>query len=80
MELRALTEKYEPSNLRIYLTGDGPEVYEEAFLSTAKSDGANFEPTLILVGTRLGLEQITPVYWQALEACLQMPQSVGIAG
>ncbi|TQS37106.1 hypothetical protein Golomagni_02431 [Golovinomyces magnicellulatus] len=46
----------------------------------AKPDGLNFKPTLILVGTRLGIEKITPVYWEALGASLRMPQSMGIAG
>lgn len=46
----------------------------------AKPDGATFVPTLVLVGTRLGLDKITPVYWEALKASLQMPQSIGIAG
>lgn len=46
----------------------------------AKPDGKVFIPTLILVGTRLGLDKITPVYWEALKASLQIPQSIGIAG
>jgi cysteine protease ATG4 len=64
----------------VYLTGDGLEVYEESFMKIAKPDGTNFVPTLILVGTRLGLDTITPVYWEALKSSLQMPQSIGIAG
>jgi cysteine protease ATG4 len=66
--------------LKVYITGDGLEVYEESFMSIAKSDGVNFTPTLILVGTRLGTDKITPVYWEALKSSLQMPQSIGIAG
>jgi cysteine protease ATG4 len=49
-------------------------------MSIAKADNNTFQPTLILVGTRLGLDKITPVYWEALKASLQMPQSIGIAG
>jgi cysteine protease ATG4 len=49
-------------------------------MKVAKPDGEEFHPTLILVGTRLGIDKITPVYWEALIAALQMPQSVGIAG
>jgi cysteine protease ATG4 len=49
-------------------------------MSIAKPDGVNFKPTLILVGTRLGTDNITPVYWEALKSALQMPQSIGIAG
>lgn len=77
---RALTNSYEPSGLRVYITGDGSDVYEDTFMSIAKPDGVAFKPTLILVGTRLGLDKITPVYWEALKASLQMPQSIGIAG
>lgn len=77
---RALTNSYENSSLRVYITGDGSDVYEDAFMDIAKPDGHTFRPTLILVATRLGLEKITPVYWEALKSSLQMPQSIGIAG
>lgn len=77
---RALTNSRESSDLRVYITGDGPDVYEDTFMNIAKPDGKTFKPTLILVGTRLGLDKITPVYWEALKASLKMPQSIGIAG
>lgn len=76
---RALVNAGEHS-LRVYSTGDGPDVYEDKFMAIAKPDGSQFQPTLVLVGTRLGIDKITPVYWEALIAALQMPQSVGIAG
>lgn len=66
--------------LRVYSTGDLPDVYEDAFLETARPDGQTFRPTLILVGTRLGIDKVNRVYWESLSATLQMPQSVGIAG
>lgn len=77
---RALTNNQAESELRVYITGDGSDVYEDTFMSIAKPDNTDFTPTLILVGTRLGLDKITPVYWEALKYSLQMPQSVGIAG
>ncbi|KAI1406354.1 hypothetical protein F4819DRAFT_441348 [Hypoxylon fuscum] len=77
--IQALTNENEPA-LRVYSTGDGPDVYEDNFMKIAKPDGAVFHPTVILVGTRLGIDKITPVYWEALAASLQMPQSIGIAG
>lgn len=80
MLTRALTNGQEHSSLRVYITGDGSDVYEDTFMSIAKSDSNTFQPTLILVGTRLGVDKITPVYWEALKASLQMPQSIGIAG
>ncbi|KAM0268707.1 hypothetical protein ACHAQH_009923 [Verticillium albo-atrum] len=77
--IQALANENEPS-LRVYSTGDGPDVYEDRFMDIAKPDKETFHPTLILVGTRLGIDKITPVYWDALIAALQMPQSIGIAG
>ncbi|KAI0475105.1 cysteine protease ATG4 [Xylariaceae sp. FL0804] len=77
--IQALTNATEPT-LRVYSTGDGPDVYEDNFMKIARPDGTTFHPTLILVGTRLGIDKITPVYWEALVASLQMPQSIGIAG
>ena len=76
---RALTNGND-SSLRVYSTGDGPDVYEDSFMQIAQPDGGEFHPTLLLVGTRLGIDKVTPVYWQALIASLQMPQSIGIAG
>lgn len=32
------------------------------------------------MGIRLGIDRITPVYWDALKDSLRLPQSVGIAG
>lgn len=77
---RALSNSQAKSELRVYITGDGSDVYEDKFMSIAKPNHSDFTPTLILVGTRLGLDKITPVYWEALKYSLQMPQSVGIAG
>jgi cysteine protease ATG4 len=49
-------------------------------MAVAKPDGTTFHPTLLLVGTRLGIDKINQVYEQALISTLQMPQSIGIAG
>jgi cysteine protease ATG4 len=77
---RALANQHKQTNIAVYITGDGSEVYEDGVFKIAKAKTGSFQPTLILVGTRLGLERITPVYWDALKATLQMPQSIGIAG
>ncbi|KAK2628888.1 hypothetical protein QTJ16_001991 [Diplocarpon rosae] len=78
--IQALTNGHKSSELRVYLTGDGLEVYEDSFMNIARPDGKEFIPTLILVGTRLGVDKITPVYWEALKSSLQIPQSIGVAG
>lgn len=76
---RALSDRHAETGLRVYVTGDGPDVYEDAMFRIAKQ-GLHFHPTLLLVGTRLGIDRITPVYWEAVKDALHLPQSVGIAG
>jgi len=77
---RALTNQHTPSGLRVYITGDGSDVYEDLLMKVAKSGSEKFQPVLVLVGIRLGIERITPVYWKGLQDILRMSQSVGIAG
>ena len=77
---RELAKRHQGSKFGVYITGDGSDVYEDSFMNVAKSDGNTFRPTLILVGTLLGIGKINPAYWEALSSSLQMPQSIGIAG
>lgn len=49
-------------------------------MSIARDSSGRVQPTLILLGTRLGIDHVTHVYWDALKATLQYPQSMGIAG
>ncbi|KAL2261689.1 hypothetical protein VTK26DRAFT_3618 [Humicola hyalothermophila] len=77
--IQALASQHE-SSLRVYSTGDLPDVYEDSFMAIANPEGDQFHPTLILVCTRLGIDKINPVYEEALISTLQMEQSIGIAG
>lgn len=77
---RALAQSSVPTELKVYINGDGADVYEDRFFSLATAENARFTPTLILVGIRLGIDRVTPAYWEALKASLQISQSVGIAG
>ncbi|KAF1977137.1 autophagy-related protein-like protein 4 [Bimuria novae-zelandiae CBS 107.79] len=78
--IQDLVKKYPEAGLKVYNTGDGADIYEDKLKEVAVEDDGKWQPTLILVGTRLGIEKITPRYWEALKASLQMKQSVGIAG
>lgn len=63
------------------MTSDSSDVYEDTFRSiSAANPSGHFQPTLILLGIRLGPDRITPVYYEALKASLTYPQSIGIAG
>ncbi|KAA8894136.1 hypothetical protein FN846DRAFT_443007 [Sphaerosporella brunnea] len=78
--IKALVDAHPTSSLRVHLTYEGGNVYNETFLSTAVGANGVFQSTLLLVATRLGVDSINPVYWSALKSTLQMPQSIGIAG
>lgn len=77
---RALSQEHVGTGLKVYVNGDGADVYEDSVFKLAKGDGSTFTPILILVGIRLGIDRVTPAYWDALKSSLQLPQSVGIAG
>ncbi|MCJ1477152.1 Cysteine protease atg4 [Lambiella insularis] len=77
---RALSHSQRSCGIRVYIAGDGADVYEDTLLKLARDDHGVFQPVLILLGIRLGIDRITPVYWEALKASLQLSQSIGIAG
>ena len=78
--IQALISRNSETGIRSYITADGPDVFEDVMFSIARPDGGVFQPTLLLVGTRLGIDRVTPAYWDALKVALQLPQAVGIAG
>jgi len=61
------------------MTFEGGNVYEDTFRATAMAGGV-FQPTLLLIVTRLGVDSINPLYWEPFKSTLQMKQSIGIAG
>ncbi|KAK9476967.1 hypothetical protein V1514DRAFT_310287 [Lipomyces japonicus] len=77
--IQILCQKFPNAAIRVYIGGDAGDVYEDRVLQ-ASGGLVNFRPTLILLGMRLGIEKITPIYYDALKFCLQLPQAVGIAG
>ncbi|BCS05171.1 cysteine protease ATG4 [Aspergillus luchuensis] len=78
--IEALSSQCGSPTLKVYVSNDTSEVYQDRFMNVARNSSGVFQPTLILLGTRLGIDHITPVYWDGLKATLQLPQSVGIAG
>ncbi|EEQ91369.1 Cysteine protease atg4 [Blastomyces dermatitidis] len=82
--IQALSSECKHAGLNVYVTSDGSDVYEDRFRAIASGGGTgtstDIRPTLILLGIRLGIDRVTPVYWEALKAVLKYPQAVGIAG
>jgi len=80
--IHALTDKYHEAGLRVYSRPNDSDVYIDSLMAAATQKDADdkFQPTLIVLGIRLGIEKVTAAYHSALKAALEMPQSVGIAG
>lgn len=80
--IKELSAECAAAGLRVYVTPSASEVYEDRFRTIAATSAtdATIKPTLILLGIRLGLDRITPVYHEALKSSLTYPQSIGIAG
>lgn len=76
----ALSEEYKDAGMNVYVSSDNTYVYEDKFKAVAYKQSDRMRPTLILLGTRLGIDRITPVYRKGLENLLRLPQSLGIAG
>lgn len=81
LSCRALSSDcHDTTGLNVYVTSDSSDVYEDRFRQIASNGSDGIQPTLILLGIRLGIDRVTPVYRPSLAAALKMPQSVGIAG
>lgn len=86
MNPRELSNECASAGLNVYVTNDSSDVYEDKFRNIASHSHSStpssspIKPTLILLGIRLGIERVTPVYLEALKSTLKYPQSIGIAG
>ncbi|KAF3397485.1 putative cysteine protease atg4 [Talaromyces pinophilus] len=78
--IQALSEEYKDADINVYASSDSTYVYQDKFKAVAYNQSDRMRPTLILLGTRLGIDRITPVYRKGLEDLLKLPQSLGIAG
>ncbi|KAN0064567.1 Cysteine protease atg4 [Thecaphora frezii] len=91
--IQALVSDFPEAGLGVALAHDGSvyldEVRAAAALerATSSSHGARRRaslgwqrPVLILIGIRLGLEGVNPMYYDSVKATFSFPQTVGIAG
>jgi hypothetical protein len=65
---RITCSKFKDPNLLVYIGGDAGDVYEDSFMRVSGGP-EDFKPTLVLLGIRLGIEKVTPVYHEALKVC-----------
>jgi hypothetical protein len=65
--------------MAVYVAMDG-SVYCEQVIDTAERAGNGWQPVLIFVPLRLGLDSLNPQYAPALVELFSMPQSLGVIG
>ncbi|ODV91913.1 hypothetical protein CANCADRAFT_22222, partial [Tortispora caseinolytica NRRL Y-17796] len=79
---RICSEKMNKPLIKVYVASDGGDIVEQDLMAVSfdKNSAESFFPTLVLVGLRLGIEAINPMYWKSLSELLSFKLSVGIAG
>lgn len=65
------------SNLSVHIALDHQLATEEIFDS---QDPDNFQPLLIIIPLRLGLNELNPIYIAGLKKCLELDTTLGIIG
>ncbi|ODV93685.1 hypothetical protein PACTADRAFT_51451, partial [Pachysolen tannophilus NRRL Y-2460] len=78
--IQVLCDDYKECGLKVYLSEDSGDIYEDELMNLLENENGTVNPVLILCGVRLGVENVNPIYWDALKKTLAIPQSVGIAG
>ncbi|KAK9474680.1 uncharacterized protein V1510DRAFT_411671 [Dipodascopsis tothii] len=80
--IQILAADFAPAGLAVHVASDAGDLYRADVLRLAAPAGADgpWRPTLLLFGVRLGIDAVNSVYVPALQMCLALPQSIGIAG
>ncbi|KAF9477390.1 hypothetical protein BDN70DRAFT_861911 [Pholiota conissans] len=90
--LRTLVNSFPECGLSVALATDGTLYQSQVFAashgdtSTSRSPRRQHasswggKPVLLLVGIRLGIEGVNPIYYETIKMLYTFPQSVGIAG
>ncbi|QRW05883.1 peptidase family C54 protein [Ceratobasidium sp. AG-Ba] len=93
--IKTLAHAFPEAQLSVSLAVDGTvfasDVYAASYLGMVASGGRSISSrkstarwggraVLILVNIRLGIDNVNPIYYEALKSLFQFPQSVGISG
>ncbi|KIP05763.1 hypothetical protein PHLGIDRAFT_107790 [Phlebiopsis gigantea 11061_1 CR5-6] len=88
--IKTLVHAFPEAGLGVHVAADGGTIYEsEVFAASHTGLGSPRRHTrrvwgdravLILIGHRLGLDGVNPIYYDTLKTLYTWPQSVGIAG
>jgi hypothetical protein len=73
VDCRLVSDEYGPANLRVSITGDQDGVYKDQVMGL--SGEGPMKPTLLLIGKRLGHDNVNPLYYGSLKV-LQLSSRV----
>ncbi|GMM34694.1 cysteine protease [Saccharomycopsis crataegensis] len=77
--IQALCDDFKDAGLNVYIGEDSGEIYEKDMLQYFQQ-GEDDKAVLILLGMRLGIDNVNVIYYSPLKQVLSLKQSVGIAG
>jgi hypothetical protein len=75
VDIRLVSEEYEPANLHVSVTGDQDGVYQDQVLQLSGHEP--MKPTLLLIGKRLGHDNVNPLYYSSLKVFFQFRGNIG---
>ncbi|KAK4054231.1 Cysteine protease atg4 [Microbotryomycetes sp. JL201] len=78
--IRTLANSHPACGLHVVNAIDGTIFKSDVSSAAGCDNGAWTTPVLVLIGLRLGIDGVNPIYHSAVKGIFQFPQSVGIAG
>ncbi|KAI0089801.1 peptidase family C54-domain-containing protein [Irpex rosettiformis] len=88
--IKKLVHAFPEAGLGIYIASDGGMIYESEVIASSHAGIGSprghvrkvwgERPVLILIGHRLGIDGVNPLYYNFIKTLYTWPQSVGIAG
>ncbi|KAL0959323.1 hypothetical protein HGRIS_014584 [Hohenbuehelia grisea] len=87
--IKTLVHSFPEAGLGVAVGADGGVVFQSDVYAASNMNGSprrhararwGNRPVLILIGVRLGIDGVNPIYYEAIKFLFTWPQSVGIAG
>lgn len=84
--IKRLVHRFPAAHLAVSVASDGvvydSDVYSASNFGRRKHSSSRWGGTavLVLIGIRLGIEGVNPIYYEGIKTLFTFPQSVGIAG
>lgn len=65
--IKALVNAFEPAGMRVVSVGDGSVYKSEVRQAALGATGRWEKPVLVLIGLRLGIDGVNPIYHEAIK-------------